>query len=67
VEPIDLWRAFQEARWAGVLQWATGFWEAALQHPWMFVVFGVILLRAGWRRVIRLFRSVGAAYFGAHN
>lgn len=55
-----------DARWDGIVLIAKAAWQASLDNPWMFVVFGFILLtlsRRGWMRLIRL---IGGTFLRSH-
>lgn len=57
--PDDLVQQFHDALWDGRWLALDSFWHAALQHPWIFAVFGVVLLLKGRRAWLAAIRWIG--------
>lgn len=55
-----------DGRWDGIVMFAKGAWQASLVNPWMFVVWGLVLLSLiclGWMKLIRF---VGGKFVRSH-
>lgn len=60
------WIEFRDLRaegiWVGIRMLVDGFLIAAGQHPWMWLVFALIVFTATQRAWKRLFRFMGGAF-----
>lgn len=55
-----------DARWDAIVMLAKAEWQASLDHPWMFAIWGPVLLtltRRGWMKLIRF---IGGAFIRSH-
>lgn len=55
-----------DARWDGIVMFAKAAWQTSLDNPWMFAVWGLVLLtltRRGWMKLIRY---VGGTFVRSH-
>lgn len=58
--PDDFVQQLRDAMWDGRWIALESFWNAALAHRWIFVVFGIALLLKGRRAWLAAGRWIGA-------